>query len=106
MSEESTGTKIEKQLRGIFILIVFLWLLSIIVAKKVTMNDVYSIFPLISLWGCFEFVINITKVAERLERAKTYREFFEALFSLLWILITQDLKNRIYSVLKKIGRKN
>lgn len=103
LNKESAGVQIERQLRGVFILIVFLWLLGIIfVAKKVTMNDVYFVFSLISLWGFFEFVISITKAAERLEKAKSYSEFFEAFFSLLWILITQDLKNRISNILKKI----
>jgi hypothetical protein len=44
-NKKTGGAQIERQLRGVFILIVFLWLLGIIfVSKRVTMTEVYFVF--------------------------------------------------------------
>jgi len=101
----SKSSQIKKQLREVFLIIVFFWLLSIFVSKQITMNDVYVGFSLISLWSVFEFVIRISEAAEKLENAKTYPEFFSAFASLLWILLKEYIMNRIVDLLKRLYKK-
>ena len=105
-SKVTKGKTIEETLRGVFILIVSLKIIDVVfVSKTLTPNDILFAFQLISLWGVFEFVIKIDKACRRLENAENLSEFISAFGSLLWILITQDLKNKISNFIRKICSK-
>jgi len=103
--EKARGKTIEETLRGVFVTIVLLWVIGIIfISKTLTLNDIYFTLSLISLWGVFEFVIKIDKACKRLENAESLSEFISAFASLLWILITQDLKNKMSNFIKKSSK--
>jgi len=102
---ETRREKFEKQLRGIIVLLFVLAFLNIYTSKRFTMTEISVFISIFMLWGVFEWIIKVNRVLHRIENAKTFEEFLIAFFSLLALLIKQEIANRIENVISRIWKR-